>query len=228
MSKRSTLLLATALFFGLAIVPAGARADMLTTADPNNTLNLGGSGTVGILFDLTATNSLEVTSIDTWSGAAAGTAVTFEVWVRSGSYEGFYSNQAGWTLQDTINTTSAGNWSSGTLSGSATTISLANTIDIAAGETVGVQVLATVGSLSYTGQSGTTPQTTFGNSDLALVSDRLWILPWSGMTFSPRTFAGTIEYGLTTSPGVHAPAPGAALLAIVGLGMVALVSRRYL
>jgi murein tripeptide amidase MpaA len=146
----------------------------------------------GVFMDLTAAaNPLEVVRFDYVSGLAAGAPVSIEVWTRPGTYVGFHSSPAGWTLHDTV-----------TVSGSngtnlRTPLPLNVPLEIGAGETVGVYLIAQAGGIRYT-SSGAQP--TWSNTDLTLFSDRARTAPWSGTLVQTRTFSGSVFYrvGSTT------------------------------
>ena len=151
----------------------------LTTASPNN-----GSG--GVFMDLTASSAtLLVTSFDTYFGSAPGSAVLVEVYTRLGSYVGFDSSNAGWTLSGTANATSAG-------STSLAAVILPSAIQINAGQTLAVYLASITpgGGIRYTGTSATPPQTTWSNADLTLFGDtaRTGAVAFAGTLFSPRNF----------------------------------------
>ena len=76
--------------------PLAAQAGGLTTAPANN-------GTGGIFLDLTpATASLFFEVFETPTAAAVGVPIQVEVWTRPGSYVGFTTSNAGWTLAQTV------------------------------------------------------------------------------------------------------------------------------
>jgi hypothetical protein len=157
----------------------------LATAPPNN-----GSG--GIFLDLTAASAaLQVNSFDTYFSSAAGSSVTVEVYTRPGSYVGFTTSNAGWTLHTTATGTSAGTTALGPLP-------LNVPIQLPVGSTVGVYLHATTtgGGIRYTGTGTIPPQTTWSNADLTLFSDvsRTGAIPFAGTQFTPRTFAGVVNY----------------------------------
>src|SRR6187549_2743283 len=120
---------------------AGAHAQSLTTAPPNN-----GSG--GVFLNLTpVAGPLDFTAFSTYFSSVAGTGVSVQVWVRNGSYVGFTGSSAGWTLFETVNGTSAG-----TLTESAP-INLTLPVQLAAGQTMGIYLHAITvgGGIRYTG-----------------------------------------------------------------------------
>jgi hypothetical protein len=183
-------------------------AQTLSTTTPNN-----GSG--GIFMDLTpASQSLSLLSFDTYFSSAAGTGVSVEVYTRPGSYVGFDASSSGWTLTQTVATTSAG---STTLANMA----LTTPILLAFGQTTAVYIhaITTGGGIRYTGTSTAAPQTTWSNADLTLFSDvsRTGAVAFAGTRFTPRCFAGNVNY---------APVPEPATIAVVATGAAALLRRR--
>jgi hypothetical protein len=201
-----TRLLVVALVAGSA---ACAQAQSLMTLPPNN-----GSG--GVFMDLTAAGApLTIDSFATYFSSAAGTPVAVEVWTRAGTYVGFDASNAGWTLMETAIATS-----SGTAALSAA-FGLANPIAIGAGQTQAVYLHATTtgGGIRYQGTTAAPSVSNFANADLSLFSDvaRTGVVPFAGSRFTPRAFAGEVNYTVI-------PAPGA--LALMGLGGLVAVRRR--
>lgn len=164
----------------------------LSTTIPNN-----GSG--GIFLSLTAsTADLNFDAFRTYLAAAAGTSTNIEIYTRPGAYAGFTASNAGWTLTQTVTASSAG---STVLTA---TIPLTTQILLPAGSTISIYLQSiTAGSgLRYTGTGGSPPQTTWSNSDLTLFSDvsRTGAVAFAGTQFSPRTFAGDIDYSFAAVP----------------------------
>jgi hypothetical protein len=197
------------LIAALIAIPAVGSAQVLSTAAPNN-----GSG--GVFMDLTpSTMPLSITGFQTYFASVAGTPATVEIYTRPGSYVGFESNSAGWTLHATVNATSAG---SAGLSG---IFSPPTPISIGAGQTMGVYLhsITTGGGIRYTGTSASPPQTTWTNADLTLFGAhaRTGATPFVGTPFTPRTFAGSVHYEVVPEPGT---------MAALALGTAALLRRR--
>jgi len=188
-------------------------ATILSTSTANN-----GSG--GIFLDLTAAGlSLTVNSFDTYFGATAGTAGEVEVYTRPGSYVGFNTANTGWTLIQNINFISQGTT---TLAN----VSFATGISIVAGQTVGVYLhsITPANGIRYNGTGVEPPQTTWSNADLTLFSSdvRTGSVAFDGSAFSPRTFAGNVNYTLDS----EVPEPSSIALLGAGLAGMAWLRRK--
>lgn len=193
----------------LAALPIAVHAQVLATGTVAN------NGSGGVFMDLTAaTQNLNVLSFDTFFAAVAGTAGSVEVYVKSGTYVGSESTAANWTLSQTVGFTSAGTTTLANLL-------LSTPIALTAGQTTGVYLHGiTVGNaLRYNGTTALPPTTTVSNADLTMFSSntRTGAVAFGGSLFTPRTFAGNINY---------APVPEPASLAALGLGALAMVRRR--
>ena len=170
-----------------------AQAQSLSTGFVSN------NGSGGVFMNLTPMASpLEFTGFSTQFSSAAGSPVSVEVWVRTGSYVGFTTSNAGWTLWQTV---------SGTSSGTATNSAVFNLtlpVQLAAGQTMGIYLhsITPGGGIRYFGTGAGGHQTTFSNSDLTLFSDvsRTGAVAFAGTQFAPRTFAGTVTYNVVPEP----------------------------
>jgi hypothetical protein len=195
----------------LFLVPLAGFGATLSTLSPNN-----GSG--GIFFNLTAIQSLTVTSFDTYFSGNSGSPVPVAVFARPGTYVGFQSDSFGWALTQTINVTTAG-------SSSLANILLSSPLNIAAGQTLGIYLQAlNSNGIRYQGL-GTAATTEFSNADLSMFSahGRATSEPFAGNLFTPRAFAGNVNYELSSSA---VPEPGTITLFSFGLlGALALRKR---
>lgn len=192
----------------LVAIPFVGSAQILNANATSN------NGTGGIFMDLTpTTQNLNVTKFETMFGAAAGTAFSVQVWTRPGTYVGFQNANTGWTLLDTV---------AGTSNGTTTlaSINLNNFIGLTAGQTTGVYLHSvTAGNgIRYFG-TGTTSNTNFSNADLALFSahSRTGNVAFGGTAFTPRALTGNVHYTAVPEP---------ASMAVLGLGVAALLRRR--
>jgi hypothetical protein len=162
-----------------------------------NTAPRFGSSTAGHgqFLDLTATESLRVVQIDYAPNVANNQPTTLEVWTFGGSYIGNDLSQAGWTLHDTLVGFSSG-------AGVVVSRELNNPIEIGAGQTVGLYLVARQGGI----RNELSPPNTFANANLSLFSALERTAPWGGNT-NVRVFGGRIYYNLGTT-GCYANCDG--------------------
>lgn len=193
------------------LLPGIASAATLFTTTANN-------GTGGIFLEVTGINSISITSFEVYFGSVTGTPVSVGVYTRPGGYTGFTTSSVGWTLHETVSGTSAGTV---TLA----PVVLSTPINIGAGETLSIylQGLNSSSVIRYNGIGGAPPQTTWGNADLTFISDLALVssTPFAGTAFSPRTFAGAINYDLSETPE-----PASFALFGTGLAGLALLRRK--
>jgi len=164
---------------------------------------------------LTATaNYLVVTGFSLPFLGTAGTGVSIEMWVRSGSYSGFTSSSEGWTLFDTFSVTTGepDTWAAGTLN---------SQFSLPQGQTMSVYLHSiTEGhGIRYAGQGGAPPAMTYSDAELTLTSNSTMTgsVPFSGSVFTPRAFSGTVEYEVV---------PETSSLTLAGVGALLLARRR--
>jgi hypothetical protein len=160
---------------------------------PNNGLTAAGGG---VFVDLTAINALTVRRFDYYASSAAGTPTTVEVWTYPGSYVGHDGSNVSWVLSQTINSTSAGTTALAPLI-------LTTPLPVAAGQTVGVYLIAQVGGIRYLG-TGAAIQTTYADSNLSVFTERVRSAPWAGTLFTPRAMSGQVYYTLDAGVGCYA------------------------
>ncbi|MBL8220501.1 MAG: PEP-CTERM sorting domain-containing protein [Bryobacterales bacterium] len=196
---------------GALLAPSFVFAATLSTTTANN-----GSG--GVFMNFTAgAAAISVTGFDAYF-ESAGSPISVEVYTRPGSYVGFDNNAAGWTLHETMNTTSAGPI---TL---APPLTLTTPISIGAGQTVAIYLhsISPVG-MRYNGTGGSI-SSHLERCQFSVFSDRARTgsTPFGGSLFTPRTFAGNIHYNVDG----EVPEPGTVTFLALGLAGLTLLRRR--
>jgi hypothetical protein len=174
------------------------------------------NGTGGIFMEMTAAGSaITVTGFELFFGASSESTATVAVYTRPGTYNGFISDSAGWTLTQTVIVNTV---NSTTLA----PLTLSSGLSIGAGEMLAVYLHSTTGSngIRYNGTGGNPPTTTWSNADLSLFSDtaRIESVPFGGNFFTPRTLAGNVIYSVGAE---EIPEPGT--VSMLGLGLAGLV-----
>ncbi len=161
--------------------------------------------TCGNFFDVTTFgNALLIQSLEV-NISAIPTDVS--VYIKSGTYVGFETNAAAWTLvSGPTNVAGLGQ-------GNATFVDI-NDFTLDANTTSAFYVMQGPGSSVYydTGASS------FSNADLRLDLGKSSVSPFSNPVYDPRTWNGTINYSAAV------PEPGT--LALVALGLAAISLRR--
>ncbi len=158
--------------WGLDITIPTPPETSITTTFANN------SGSGGNMFNVTAINTITIESFDV--NVSTFGSVGIEVYYKSGTYVGFETNSGAWTLLGSVTATGAG-------SGNATSVNIGG-LTIPAGDTYGLYVRATSGTMNYTVGANT-----YSNSDVSLDLGVGVGLLFSSI-FTPRTWNGTIHY----------------------------------
>jgi hypothetical protein len=175
----------------------------------------GGNGQSGNMFDLTiANNSLLLTGMD----VNISDTRHIEIYTRVGSYSGFENNAGAWNLMDAAFVIGNGN--------NIASIFDFNNFVLAANTTYGIYVTTTTDGMRYTNGSNS-----YSNSDLTLSAGigKAYVsaTDFSGSSYSPRTWNGTVRYDvLTSEPATSVPEPST--IAIFALGIMGLASRRFM
>jgi hypothetical protein len=168
---------------GLVLNSGGA-----TSAAPGSltTMFASNNGFAGNMFDITPAVDLEITAIDI-NVNALGTLAEVDVWYRLGTSVGFEDSNAGWTLLGSYSGTSADQ-------DNPTNIDMTgNGMTFVGGQVYGMYVDLTsysTQSIRYTNGG----PTTYSNSDLSLTTSVGKGAGFSGSTFSPREWNGTVYY----------------------------------
>jgi hypothetical protein len=188
-------------FAGLVLSISGfANAGLITTGFSGNM----SCGSCGNFFDVTIFDSdITLESLEVNIGSAQADIL---VYLKSGTYTGFESNAASWTLMSTSSVTGQGQ-------GFSTFVDIMN-FTLSANSNYGMYIMQTVDENYYDGISQT-----ISNSDLQLSLGTSGINNFSTILYSPRTWNGTINY--------TAEVPEPSTLAILGLGLMGLASRRF-
>ena len=185
---------------GMAPTPAFALATSgsLTTLFASNN---GGAATGGIYFDLAAvgTDNVTVTSWDTNLNSTFTGDVS--VWYRPGTFSGFETSSAGWTLVGTATgVVSAGNNQPTPLN--------VGTLVIPAGTTYGIAITLspTGGSSGHEYTNGTGSNQVYNDGVLQLTAGSANNTAFSSSIFTPRVWNGTIHYNVANAVVVPTPA----------------------
>ena len=188
----------------VAVAGLATAVNAQTLATDTNNNGLSGPGS-GVYFDLIAGGSnLTITGLSTAVFANAGDTVTYELWTRSGTYDGNAGSAAGWTsvgvVSGVVSADTYGDF------GLLVDLDFAD-FNIGAGQTTGIALFGSAG-VAYQGSSAGAVQN-FTDGNLSLFGGGAGTSVFTGVSFEPRVFAGTIDY---------IPAPGAvALVGVAGL-----------
>ena len=160
----------------------------------------GGNGFAGNTFDLTPNSDLEITGLD-FNGSGTGIQYNIDVYYKVGTSVGFEADPLAWTLL-------ASGLSDACLGSSRPTfVNMAgNGIVLSAGTTYGIyfdSVDYSAGAgIQYT--NGTGANEIYSNGDLLLECKTGQGSPaFSGTTFTPRVWNGTIHYDTLSGGGLY-------------------------
>lgn len=155
---------------------------------------IAGNGAGGNMFDVTALNSIDVNGFD-MHFSSTGTG-TMQVWYRTGSFVGFESSNAGWTMAYTTTVTALG-------TGVLTPVPGTFTVNVPAGQTYGFYVTAVTGGPQVNYTNGTSLGSVYvQNADAQIKQGKGG--GYFSVINSPRIFNGQMRYSATgcTSPVV--------------------------
>ncbi|PJA08898.1 MAG: hypothetical protein COX70_02770 [Flavobacteriales bacterium CG_4_10_14_0_2_um_filter_32_8] len=147
----------------------------------------GGNSFDGNMFDIAATNNV---TIETFA-VTVDLPATIEIYAKTGSFVGFESSSAGWTLVG-----------SGAVTGAGVGVPVEVPVDIAysmnAGSTHAFYVTANAAGTTFNYTNGTTVGNTWASdANITLKEGNGGGYPFA-VTFSPRNFNGNVIYCLPT------------------------------
>ncbi len=192
--KYSNHLAKLAVALSLVALPAGAAS--LTT------LFTGTNGFSGNMFSATISKSLTITSLDV--DVTTG-AETIQVYEKAGTYVGFETNPAAWTLESSTAVTGLGE-------GLSTPVTV-TPFSLLAGNTYSLYI--TISAPNTATMLYSDGDSTYSNTALSLsLGEGIGGLFGASGVFPSRTWNGTINYNLT---GASAVVPEPASLGILAL-----------
>ncbi|MDH4472887.1 MAG: PKD domain-containing protein [Fluviicola sp.] len=165
----------------IVLSTTGAQQALTTTLGAGNNHR-------GNMFDIVATNTVTITGFD----AHPMGNTTIEIYYRPGTFVGFESNSAGWTLVGSVAITAQPY-------GTATPIPLNVGVTIPAGQTYSFYVTSTNTSVSLNYSNGSSVGAVFASdANIQFLQGKGMEYPFAsgGAIFSPRVFNGIIHYEL--------------------------------
>ncbi len=198
MRIKMQLLTAAVLAIGI-LVPVTASATSITTGFTGTTV----CRHCGNFFDVTTfANSLNVFGLEINVGTGS---IPVDVYIKSGSYVGFETNAAAWTLASSNTVTGLGQ-------GLATLVDITDFM-LPANSVTAMYVMQGLGTDVYYDSVAST----FLNADLQLDLGKSGVSNFSTTIYSPRTWNGTINYNAVPEPTT---------LALMGLGLAGIGWKR--
>ncbi len=163
----------------------GEQSVMAVCTNVLNAPAAGGNSFDGNMFDITATNNV---IIETFA-VTVTTSATIEIYARTGSFVGFESSSAGWTLVG-----------SGAITGAGPGVPVEVPVDIAypmsSGSTHAFYVTANTSGTTFSYTNGTAVGNTWASDvNITLKEGNGGGYPFA-VTFSPRNFNGNVIYCL--------------------------------
>lgn len=169
-------------------------ANMLTTLFATNNQ---GQATGGVYFDLEVVGGDDLV-VNSWDiNLDSGFTGDVSVWFRDGTFAGFETSAAGWTLLGTaVGVVSAGN-------DVPTPIDVGAALDLASGSTTGIAMALTPmsGAVGHLYTNGTGGNETYNDGLLELRAGSANNVAFSSAPFSPRVWNGTVYYDIAGGPG---------------------------
>ena len=163
----------------------------LSSGDSLITTYAAGNGHRGVMFDITATNTITITSFDV--NLNSNTFPKMEIYYKYGSYVGFGTDPSAWTLlgsHDVVNNAGAGNGTPLPIGG----------LTINAGDTYGIYVTSANATISINYSNIPPALTTYTDINIVVNGGLAGEYPFN-CTISNRMFNGTIHYSLGTGGG---------------------------
>lgn len=174
--------LATLLLFAGAGA-LGAQFTLSTNLAGNTTTSTG-----VMMFDITTQgNAVTISRFDHKHNQAG--AITVNVYYKVGTWSGFHTNAAAWTLHDTINTTNA-------TAGGFADVTLNIPLVIPASSTYGIAIGATTGSSNY---NGTVNTSGYSDANMTILAGAVSTGPFTGGIIG-REWSGTVYYNVGGNP----------------------------
>ena len=147
------------------------------------------NGQNGVMFDLTATNTVEITNFQGYTRAAYSSGCDYSVYTTTSTLANVLTTPSAWSL--------VGSGTTGALAASGTfDTPLSSPVTIPAGGRAAFYVTFTTTSCNLQYRTGTMGTAAASNSDLAWLPGygRAWNTSFSGVTFSSRAMEGVITY----------------------------------
>jgi hypothetical protein len=167
-------------------------ATVPTAANTLTAATAAGNSHRGNMFNLTAINNITVTGFE----VSPMGITNYEIYYRVGSYVGFETSSAGWTLVGTATNVPAGPNPNFQL------VTLQTPVNIPAGQTYGFYVTSTNVAVSQNYSNGTAVNNVFASDANVQFREGCGLeYPFSagGGTFTPRVFNGRIRYTTSAS-----------------------------
>jgi hypothetical protein len=175
-------------------VPGQCNGSTLSTTFVSNN---GGSAGGAVLFDMNVTKvgGITVSQLQTNTSLASGGVFGMDVYTVPTTYVGNENNMAAWTLMASGSGLSLGTDQP----------SLVEFPDFPLAQgSYGVALVISGASHRYT--NGTGGNQNFSNADLALTLGGAKNVPWTGSTFTPRVWNGTVIYDCSSGPVTYCTA----------------------
>lgn len=144
-----------------------------------------GNGSFSNMFNVTANaGGVQINRFDTHSSSTA--ALTYNIYVKTGTYRGSEHTAAAWTLHDTVATTGAG-------TGYPTNVTLNTPLVIPAGQTVGIYMYNTDNNQYTTGTGTAGTPNLYQDTYITIDCGAAVVGFFSGTINDPRIWNGTVH-----------------------------------